>query len=91
MDDLTTSKRIGLVLKHFVVAFQLRRLHLFAILLLFFFTEKLRVKNSFLLFLWVCYLVVLNKMIAQQYLDGEFPQILNKVDVVGVQQTTRFY
>ncbi|TBT56266.1 murein transglycosylase [Vibrio parahaemolyticus] len=52
MDELTTSKRIGLVLKHFVVAFQLRRLHLFAILLLFFFTEKSRVKkNSFLLFL----------------------------------------
>ncbi|CAI2291055.1 hypothetical protein CGG80_00885 [Vibrio parahaemolyticus] len=59
MDDLTTSKRIGLVLKHFVVAFQLRRLHLFAILLLFFFTEKSRVKKtpSYYFFepaIWLC-------------------------------------
>ncbi|CAL6171268.1 hypothetical protein AT1219_40242 [Vibrio alginolyticus] len=46
-------------MKHFVVAFQLHRMHLFAILLLFSFTEKTRVKKtpSYYLFeptLWLC-------------------------------------
>ncbi|CDT93138.1 hypothetical protein VDIAB_250126 [Vibrio diabolicus] len=46
-------------MKHFVVAFQLRRMYLFAILLLFSFTEKTRVKKtpSYYLFeptLWLC-------------------------------------
>ncbi|PLX59015.1 MAG: hypothetical protein C0632_15295 [Vibrio alginolyticus] len=59
MNEFTTSKRIGLALKHFVVAFQLRRMHLFAILLIFSFTEKTRVKKtpSYYLFeptLWLC-------------------------------------
>ncbi|OSP12260.1 hypothetical protein B7489_15505 [Vibrio alginolyticus] len=59
MNEFTTSKRIGSALKHFVVAFQLHRKHLFAILLLFSFTEKTRVKKtpSYYLFeptLWLC-------------------------------------
>jgi len=43
MDELAATKAFALSLIHFVAAFQLRRLHLFAILLLSSFMEKTRV------------------------------------------------
>ncbi|OQQ04247.1 murein transglycosylase [Vibrio campbellii] len=43
MDKLAANQVFALTLIHFVAAFQLRRLHLFAILLLSSFMEKTRV------------------------------------------------
>ncbi|APP05459.1 murein transglycosylase [Vibrio harveyi] len=42
MDKLTANRAFALALIHFVAAFQLRRVHLFAILLLSSFMEKTR-------------------------------------------------
>ncbi len=69
---------------HFVAAFQLRRVHLFAILLLSSFMEKHVLKKLLpivsLALLFGCAADQNDR--AQQYLDGEFPNILNKTDVV---------
>ncbi|NOJ16532.1 murein transglycosylase [Vibrio jasicida] len=59
MDELAATKAFALSLIHFVAAFQLRRLHLFAILLLSSITEKTRVKKtpSYCFFepaIWLC-------------------------------------